>query len=63
MGGAARGGRQGALWDRGASAVGKTVDVTRGVVVVWVVRGRVGFHVGEFHTATLEKILKKCLEF
>lgn len=53
MGGAAWSGRQGTLWNRGASAVGKTVDVTRGVVVVWVLRGRVGFDVGEFHTATL----------
>lgn len=54
MGGAARGGRQGALRDRRALAMGEAVDVAGGVVVKRVSRGRAGFHTGKFHTATLE---------
>lgn len=53
-GGAVRGGRQGALRDRRASAVGEAVDVARRVVVKRVSRGWAGFHMGKFHAATLE---------
>lgn len=58
MGGAAWGGRQGALRDRRASAMREAVDVAGGVVVKRVSRRWAGFHTGEFHTATLES--KKC---